>query len=68
MQRSWSLWPANNDIPTIVHSNKDSVAMAISVFLVEQHLPEAQLVIYPDANHGAASQQRKFFLSMPGYF
>ena len=43
--------------------------MAISVFLVEQHLPEAQLVIYPDANHGAAaSQQRKFFLSMPGYF
>ena len=32
------------------------------------HLPEAQLVIYPDANHGAASQQRKFFLSMPGYF
>ena len=42
--------------------------MAISVFLVEQHLPEAQLVIYPDANDGAASQQRKFFLSMPGYF
>ena len=41
--------------------------MAISVFLVEQHLPEAQ-VIYPDANYGAASQQRKFFLSMPGYF
>jgi pimeloyl-ACP methyl ester carboxylesterase len=46
-----------------VHSNKDIVVMAISVFLVEQHLPEAQLVIYPDANHGAASQQRKFFLS-----
>ena len=42
--------------------------MAISVFLVEQHLPEAQLVIYPDANPGAASQQRKLFLSMPGYF
>jgi hypothetical protein len=51
-----------------VHSNKDIVVMAISVFLVEQHLPEAQLVIYPDANHGAASQQRKFFLSVPGYF
>ena len=37
-----------------MHSNKDIVVMAISVFLVEQHLPEAQLVIYPDASLTAA--------------
>jgi pimeloyl-ACP methyl ester carboxylesterase len=45
-----------------VHSNKDIVVMAISVFLVEQHLPEAQLVIYPDANHGAALTAAEVFL------
>jgi hypothetical protein len=36
-----------------VHSNKDIVVMAISVFLVEQHLPEAQLVIYLRASRKA---------------
>jgi pimeloyl-ACP methyl ester carboxylesterase len=46
----------------IVHGNKDVVVMPINAFLLEQHLPDAQLVMYPDASHGAASQHADVFL------
>jgi pimeloyl-ACP methyl ester carboxylesterase len=46
----------------IVHGNRDIVVIPINAFLLEQHLPDAQLVIYPDASHGAASQHAELFL------
>jgi pimeloyl-ACP methyl ester carboxylesterase len=46
----------------IVHGNKDIVVMPINSFLLVQHLPNAQLVIYPDANHAAQSQHADVFL------
>ena len=46
----------------IVHGNKDIVVIPINAFLLGQHLPDAQLVMYPDASHGAASQHADFFL------
>ena len=46
----------------IVHGNKDVVVIPINAFLLEQHLPDAQLVMYPDASHGAQSQHADVFL------
>jgi pimeloyl-ACP methyl ester carboxylesterase len=46
----------------IVHGAKETVVIPINAFLLEQHLPDAQLVMYPDANHGAASQHAEVFL------
>jgi pimeloyl-ACP methyl ester carboxylesterase len=46
----------------IVHGNKDVVVIPINAFLLEQHLPDAQLVMYPDASHGAHSQHVEIFL------
>jgi pimeloyl-ACP methyl ester carboxylesterase len=46
----------------IVHGSKDVVVIPINAFLLGQHLPDAQLVMYPDASHGAASQHAGFFL------
>jgi hypothetical protein len=40
----------------VVHGNKDVVVTPINAFILAQHLPDAQLVIYPDASHGAQSQ------------
>jgi pimeloyl-ACP methyl ester carboxylesterase len=37
----------------IVHWNKDAVVIPINAFLMAQHPPNAQLIIYPDASHGA---------------
>jgi pimeloyl-ACP methyl ester carboxylesterase len=46
----------------IVHGGKDIVVMPINAFLLAQHLPDAQLVMYSDASHGAQSQHAEIFL------
>ncbi len=33
-----------------------------NAFILAQHLPDAQLVMYPDASHGAQSQHAGVFL------
>lgn len=46
----------------IVHGTKDVVVMPINAFLLAEHLPNAQLIMYPDASHGAQSQRAELFL------
>jgi len=69
--REWGAVPSSNRYAMldkirqpvlIVHGNKDIVVIPINAFLLGQHLPDAQLVMYPDASHGAASQHADFFL------
>jgi pimeloyl-ACP methyl ester carboxylesterase len=69
--RDWGAIPSENRFamlgnirqPTlIVHGNKDVVVMPVNAFLLAQHLPNAQLIMYPDASHGAQSQHAEIFL------
>jgi pimeloyl-ACP methyl ester carboxylesterase len=69
--REWGTVPASNRYATlrnikqptlIVHGNKDIVVLPINAFILEQHLPNAQLIMYPDSNHGAQSQHADLFL------
>src|ERR1700684_4013488 len=46
----------------IVHGSKDVVIIPINAFLLAQHLPSAQLIMYPDASHAAYSQYAENFL------
>ena len=46
----------------IVHGNKDIVVIPINAFILAEHLPNAQLIMYPDSSHGAFYQHRKAFL------
>jgi pimeloyl-ACP methyl ester carboxylesterase len=46
----------------IVHGSKDIVVTPINAFIVAEHLPNAQLIMYPDSSHGAYSQYAKNFL------
>jgi pimeloyl-ACP methyl ester carboxylesterase len=46
----------------IANGSQDSVVMPINAFLLAQHLPDALLVMYPDASHGAQSQHAEVFL------
>jgi pimeloyl-ACP methyl ester carboxylesterase len=46
----------------VVHGSKDIVVIPINAFILAECLSDAQLVMYPDASHGAASQQADFFL------
>ena len=69
--REWGLIPQADRFamlgqihhPTlIVHGSKDVVIMPINAFLLAQHLPHAQLIMYPDASHAAFSQYAENFL------
>jgi len=69
--REWGTIPAtgryaslkNITHPTLlVHGNKDIVVTPINAFILAEHLPNAQLIMYPDSNHGAQYQHRKAFL------
>jgi pimeloyl-ACP methyl ester carboxylesterase len=69
--REWGVIPASDRFamlskiqhPTlIVHGNKDVVVKPINAFLLAQHLPNAQLIMYPDSSHGAQSQHAEVFL------
>jgi pimeloyl-ACP methyl ester carboxylesterase len=69
--REWGVIPASDRFamlseirhPTlIVHGNKDVVVMPINAFLLAEHLPNAQLIMYPDSIHGAQSQHADIFL------
>ena len=45
----------------IVHGTKDVVVMPINTFLLAEHRPNAQLIMYPDASR-AQSQHADIFL------
>ena len=69
--REWGVIPASDrfamlgkiQLPTlIVHGNKDVVVIPINAFLLAEHLPNAQLIMYPDASHGAQTQHADVFL------
>src|SRR5580700_8729147 len=69
--KEWGTIPATGRYATlksithptlIVHGNKDIVVTPINAFILEEHLPNAQLIMYPDSSYGAYSQYAKVFL------
>jgi pimeloyl-ACP methyl ester carboxylesterase len=69
--REWGTVPARNRYaslqnikhPTlVVHGNKDIVVRPINAFILAEHLPNAQLIVYPDSNHGGHYQHAGLFL------
>lgn len=69
--REWGIIPgekryailAQIQHPTlIVHGTKDVVVAPINAFIMVEHMPNAQLIMYPDASHAAQSQHTDAFL------
>ena len=69
--REWGVIPASDRFAMlskirhstfIAHGNKDVVVIPINAFLLVEHLPNAQLIMYPDSSHGAQSQHAEVFL------
>jgi pimeloyl-ACP methyl ester carboxylesterase len=46
----------------VVNGGKDVIIYSVNSFILQQHLPDAQLVLYPDANHGSQYQYPKRFV------
>ena len=49
--------------PTLVVNGIDDVIIySINSFILARHLPDAQLILYPDANHGSQYQYPELFV------
>lgn len=55
--------------PTLViNGSSDVIIYTINSYLLQQHIPNAQLILYPDANHGAQYQYPELFVQHVSMF
>jgi pimeloyl-ACP methyl ester carboxylesterase len=69
--REWGAVPPSDRYSTlqnikhptlVVHGAKDIVVQPVNAFILAERLPNAQLIMYPDASHGAQYQHAELFL------
>jgi pimeloyl-ACP methyl ester carboxylesterase len=47
----------------VVNGGKDVIIYSVNSFILQQHLPNAQLILYPDSNHGSQYQYPALFVA-----
>jgi pimeloyl-ACP methyl ester carboxylesterase len=52
----------------VVNGNNDIVIPTINSYILQQHLPDATLVLFPDANHGSHFQYHDRFVQQVTWF
>jgi pimeloyl-ACP methyl ester carboxylesterase len=46
----------------VVNGGHDVIIYTVNSYILQQHLPNAQLILYPDANHGSPYQYPQLFV------
>jgi pimeloyl-ACP methyl ester carboxylesterase len=52
----------------VVNGINDVIVYAVNSWILERHLPNAQLILYPDANHGSLYQHSEQFIAHVNLF
>jgi len=52
----------------VVNGGNDVIVYSVNSFILQQHLPNAQLILYPDANHGSQYQYPERFVQQVSLF
>jgi pimeloyl-ACP methyl ester carboxylesterase len=52
----------------VVNGSNDVIIYTVNSFILEQNLPNAQLILYPDANHGSQYQYPELFVAHVNLF
>jgi pimeloyl-ACP methyl ester carboxylesterase len=47
----------------VVNGGNDVIVYSVNSFILQQHLPNAQLILYPDSNHGSQYQYPALFVA-----
>ena len=56
-------------MPVLIVGGKfDIVFYTVNSIYLQQHLPNAQLIVYPDAAHGSLFQYPQLFVEQTGIF
>ena len=46
----------------VVNGGADVIIYTVNSFILQQNIPNAQLILYPDANHGSLNQYPELFV------
>ena len=52
----------------VVQGSNDVILPTVNSYILQQNLPNAQLILYPDSNHGSFYQYPELFVSHAGQF
>jgi pimeloyl-ACP methyl ester carboxylesterase len=52
----------------VVNGDNDVIIHSINSWILQQNIPDAQLIIYPDANHGSQYQYPERFVGHVSMF
>jgi pimeloyl-ACP methyl ester carboxylesterase len=52
----------------VVNGNKDLIIYTVKSFILQQNIPNAQLILYPDSNHGSPYQHPELFVKHVSLF
>ena len=52
----------------VVNGGNDVIIYSVNSFILQQHLPNAQLILYPDGNHGSQYQYAELFVRHASMF
>ena len=67
-QKSFEYLKSIRQPTLVVNGGNDVIIYAVNSFILQQHLPNAQLILYPDANHGSQYQYPKQFVLQVSLF
>jgi pimeloyl-ACP methyl ester carboxylesterase len=61
-QKSFDYLKAIKQPTLVVNGGTDVIIYSVNSFILQQNLPNAQLILYPDANHGSQYQYPELFV------